>query len=209
MIKISKEQLYIQVEPKIDTKSGKILKIRDLASVICQDKSIKESVLNIEIIYVPENVKSKVVFILDIIEKIQEKHDNVKINVFGNPEILINIEDDKKSYNIFQYLKILLICIILSVGAALAIIYFHRDVNMEEVHKAIYYLIVGKTNERPLILQIPYSIGLGIGMATFFNHISKKKWKKEPSPLDIEMYMYNKNINEYVLDKTKHIKQRK
>ncbi len=100
-------------------------------------------------------------------------------------------------------MKVSLVCIILFLGAGLAIINFHEDVNIENSFKTFHYLITGEFSERPLLLQISYSIGIGVGMITFFNHVFKKKWKKEPSPLDVEMYFYQKNIDEYIIDNAK------
>jgi stage V sporulation protein AA len=76
---------------------------------------------------------------------------------------------------------------------------FHEDVSMQAVHQKIYYLITGKTNEYPLLLQVPYSIGLGLGMVLFFNHLFRKKFNEEPSPLDVEMFNYQQDLDQYVV----------
>ena len=44
---------------------------------------------------------------------------------------------------------------------------FHADVSMLAVHQRIYELMTGKKVDHPLILQIPYSIGIGAGMVHF------------------------------------------
>lgn len=203
MIIIHKEQVYIQLEPKINIEPNQLVKLNDLATVVCLDKNLQESLLDINILKTPSEKRSIVISVIDIIKKIKQKHNNIDIVVFGNPEILVNIREKFNSPNIFQFIKIAIVCIILAIGAATAIIYFHEDVNMKEVHKQIFYLITGETSEKPLILQVPYSLGIGLGIATFFNHLFKKKWKKEPSPLDIEMYLYSKNIDDYILDESK------
>lgn len=204
MIRIDKEQVFLQLEPKIDAKPGQILRILDVASVFCQDSNLTEEIQKIKILKVPDNQKSKVIFVLDIIKLIQENQNNVDMVVFGNPEILVDINVNKDYIGILIFFKIMIICIVLAIGAGLAIINFHEDVSMVESHRLVYYLVTGERVERPLILQIPYSLGIGIGMSVFFNHVFKKKWKKEPSPLEVEMYMYGKNMDDYILDKTKH-----
>ena len=50
---------------------------------------------------------------------------------------------------------------------------FHEDVSMREVHIALYEIITGERNEYPYLLQIPYSIGLGLGMIVFLITSSK------------------------------------
>lgn len=36
-------------------------------------------------------------------------------------------------------------------------------------------------------------------MVLFFNHIFKKKFNEEPNPLEVEMFMYQENVNTYVI----------
>ncbi|MNP77793.1 hypothetical protein D3C76_1752930 [compost metagenome] len=36
-------------------------------------------------------------------------------------------------------------------------------------------------------------------MVVFFNHLFKKKWNEEPTPLEVEMFLYQKNIDHYVV----------
>lgn len=151
--------------------------------------------------------KNQVISLLSIIKKIKNHEENVDLVVYGSPEILIDIKDNKNEINILKYFKVGFVSILLFFGAAIAIINFHDDVNMEYSLGTINYVITGEKEVNPLYLKIPYSLGLGVGMVTFFNRVLKKKKKNEPSPLDLEMYTYKKNIDDYILDVTKHNKK--
>ena len=83
--------------------------------------------------------------------------------------------------------------------ATLAIIYFHEDVSMQQVHQRLYYMITGEFNAQPLLFQIPYSLGLGLGMVLFFNHVFQKRINEEPSPLEVEMFQYQQSLDQYVI----------
>lgn len=133
-----------------------------------------------------------------MIKKIESEHENITISTFGADEVLvdINISDSNK---FLQLIKVFVISLILFIGAGLAIINFHADVNMEKSHKIIYYLITGEKTDKPLTLQISYSLGIGIGMVIFLNQFGKKG-KKEPSPLEIEMYKFKKDIDDYKMN---------
>lgn len=198
------EQIFIHLEPKINVIPNQDIKIRDIASILCESTEIEEKILNIVIHKSSNNTKSEVIPVLKIVKRVKEEIKNSELIVFGGPEILINISDNKDINPIFEFIKIFMVSIILFLGAALAIINFHEDVSIEMSFKTFYKIITGNESERPLIIEIPYSLGLGLGMGVFFNHMVKKKWKKEPSPLEVEMHMYSKNIDEYVLDTTKH-----
>ncbi|WP_370458030.1 stage V sporulation protein AA [Thalassobacillus sp. CUG 92003] len=90
------------------------------------------------------------------------------------------------------------IWILLFVGAAMAIMNFHYDVSMESVQQKLHFMLTGEEAEHPLWIQVPYSIGLGTGMILFFNHIFKKKFNEEPSPMEIEVFNYQQDLNRYV-----------
>ncbi|MNP79175.1 hypothetical protein D3C76_1769570 [compost metagenome] len=36
-------------------------------------------------------------------------------------------------------------------------------------------------------------------MAVFFNHLFKKKWNEEPTPLEVEMFLYQQNVDKFVV----------
>src|SRR5699024_8661071 len=94
-------------------------------------------------------------------------------------------------YVIFVYLVLLLV-------SELTINNFHYDVSMQDVQQKLHYLITGKKNDFPLWIQVPYSFGLGIGMLLFFNHWFKKRFNDEPSPLEVELFNYQQDLNHYV-----------
>jgi len=88
--------------------------------------------------------------------------------------------------------------LILFIGAAMTIINFHYDVSMQEVHQKIHFMFTGTYAKYPLFLQIPYSIGLGIGIVLFLNHWFNKRFNEEPSPLELELFQYKNKVNEYI-----------
>lgn len=70
---------------------------------------------------------------------------------------------------------------------------------MQRVHRHLYEMVTGQAVDKPLLLQIPYSLGLGIGMILFFNHWFRKRINEEPSPLEVEMFNYQQSIDQYVI----------
>lgn len=70
---------------------------------------------------------------------------------------------------------------------------------MRDVHLRIYTMITGDEVPQPLLFQIPYSIGLGLGMILFFNHFFRKRLNEEPSPLEVEMFNYQQDLDNYLI----------
>ena len=77
---------------------------------------------------------------------------------------------------------------------------FHSDAEMPKIFQNYYTIFFGESTTSPLILEIPYTIGLGTGIILFFNHFSKKYITKDPTPIEIEMTTYDKETNASIID---------
>lgn len=197
----------MQLKETLSVTPGKKVYIQDVANLLGDKKTI-DLLMNTEILETSnESGEHTVLSVLEIIEKISKKSPDIDFFPIGDPKILIRVCDQPKKENkAFTLLKLILVCMILSVGTGLALMNFHADVNMGEAHKQLYKMLTGLDEERPLILQIPYSFGIGLGMAVFFNHMIPKKYSDDPSPMEIEMYSYRKNVDEYLLENEKDTK---
>lgn len=194
----------MQVEPKITATPGQTIKIRDIASIFCTDKSVEKAIIELKVHEITGKKLNDVIPVLRIINVIYGYDKTIDLTVMGETEILVDVQGDTNESKITDIIKTALVCFILFLGAGLAIVNFHADVNMDQSLQIIYHMVTGEENRKPLIMLIPYSIGIGTGMSVFFNHVFQKKWKKEPSPLEVEMFMFEKNIDDFILDKTKH-----
>jgi stage V sporulation protein AA len=117
------------------------------------------------------------------------------VQTIGASQTIVEILYEKKK---LSPLLFSVVWLLLFIGAGLAIMNFHEDVSMQQVHQRIYKIVTGKSNEQPLLLQIPYSLGLGLGMVLFFNHLFKKRINEEPSPLEVEIFNYQLDVDQYV-----------
>lgn len=180
----------LKVSPTYEVKLGDVAQLAGDSSVV--------ELLQNEIVYkITAHDKTHVVIdVMKVIEIIQQKASHVQINLLGSGQILVEIiYEKKKAHPIFFGL----VWLLLFIGAALAIIYFHEDVSMQQVHQRLYYMITGEFNAQPLLFQIPYSVGLGLGMVLFFNHVFQKRINEEPSPLEVEMFQYQQSLDQYVI----------
>ena len=44
------------------------------------------------------------------------------------------------------------------------------------------------------MLEVSYSIGIIIGILVFFNHFGKKRFTVDPTPLEVQMRLYENDI---------------
>lgn len=139
--------------------------------------------------------KVQVIEAFTIIQLMQKVDPTIDVQLLGASQSIIY---EQKQNNKPKILLMLFVWLLLFVGSAMAIMNFHYDVSMQRVHQRLHYLFTGEDTDYPLWLQIPYSIGLGLGMVLFFNHLFKKKFNEEPSPMEIEIHKYQQDIDQYV-----------
>jgi len=202
--------LYLRLKRRISIRQQDCVKLSDAAHILVDDKEIDGQLS--ELILYKHNVKDGnrvVIDLLQIIAIVKKRWPTMSIDVYGDPQVLVMVSSDEKKPN---YILLVVCWLLLFFGSGLALMNFHSDVNMKDTHIRIVELITGKHEDHPLWFQIPYSIGVGAGMILFFNHIFRKKFNEEPNPLEVEMYMYQENVNTYVIaeeirnrqDKQKH-----
>ncbi len=133
---------------------------------------------------------------MKVITEIAKLDSTIEVQLLGPSQTIVEVVFKKKK--VFIYLICISLVVIIFWFHA-TIMNFHEDVSMQVVHQRIYRMITGKSEEKPLLFQIPYSIGLGLGMIIFFNHVFKKRLNEEPSPLEVEMFNYQQDLDQYVI----------
>ena len=195
------ECVYIRLKYRAKILPNHPIRLSDIANIIGTDE-VKEKVGSL---ILGEFSKDKNVFILDVTDVLQtifQHFPEMKMDTYGPTQTIVEVERKKKKVS---NLLFILVWIVLFIGAGFAIMNFHEDVSMRELHERLYYMITGKHSANPLVFQIPYSFGLGLGMILFFNHIFKKRLNDEPSPMEVEMFNYQQDLDQYIImNENKH-----
>jgi len=67
------------------------------------------------------------------------------------------------------------------------------------VFQKVYGLITGEKPQGFTILELSYSVGLAVGIIVFFNHFAKWKINTDPTPLEVEMRLYEENLDKALI----------
>lgn len=193
---MNRQEVYLRLRNKITIPpSKKVILLGEVAQLIAPIP-LERSLREMPVQSIDRNQGNLyVIDAIHLIRKIRENYPDLIPHLVGSEETLIEMKEDSKKR--FPFVRFMIVWILLFFGSGLAIMNFHTDVSMGEVHERIYYLLTGKVNHHPYLLQIPYSIGIGIGMLLFFNHFFRKKFNEEPSPLELEVYLYQENVEKY------------
>lgn len=187
--------VYLRMRHRIQATPSQLIRIGDVAQIVAS-KDARTMVGELPIHQVESKDKKLIVVdIMKVIYAVNSSFPSFEVQTMGAPQTIVEVYFHKQK---FRPLLFVLVWILLFVGAGLAIMNFHEDVSMQEVHQKLHKIITGEENPKPLLLQIPYSIGLGLGMILFFNHLFKKRINEEPSPLEIEMFNYQQDLDHYV-----------
>jgi stage V sporulation protein AA len=62
-----------------------------------------------------------------------------------------------------------------------------------------YEFVTGNKSSGFTILEVSYSLGLLIGIVVFYNHLGKKKLSFEPTPIEVSMKSYEREMDEAIV----------
>lgn len=188
--------IYLRMRNRVHVQKNQQVRLKDVAKFIGDDKQVKKIEEEVLLTVTHEDKNIIIIDLVQVIEAIQAIDPSIEIQTFGPSQTIIEVIYEKQKVSFLAFTAVWLL---LFLGAGMTIMNFHVDVSMGEVHQKLFTLITGREDRKPLLIQIPYSFGLGIGMILFFNHFFKKRFNEEPSPLEVEMFNYQQDLDQYVI----------
>ncbi len=189
--------VYVRMRRRAVVLPKSVVTLGDVARLVAAER-LAERLKNLPLHRVSEKDGNLLLIdMLQVVKAIREAEPGMIIETFGEPHVLLEISHA----GAVKPRKLLLVVawLLLFFGSGMAMMNFHADVNMPAVQRRITELITGRSGQHPWLFQIPYSIGVGMGMLLFFNRIFRKRLNDEPNPLEVEMFMYQENLNHYVI----------
>jgi stage V sporulation protein AA len=188
--------VYVRMRHRVQVRPDEVVKMKHIAKIL-GSLSVVQTLEETDLLQVTDEDNNIIIVdLVHMIKEIREQYPNVDIQAVGPAQTIIEVIYEKKKVSWILFIAVWLL---LFVGAAITIMNFHADVSMQTVHQKLFKIITGKDDSKPLLIQIPYSFGLGLGMILFFNHFFKKRFNEEPSPLEVEMFNYQQDLDQYVI----------
>lgn len=192
--------VYIKLEQKTQLMKPDVT-VGDLGTVFCKDLNVQSYVKTIQL-HKFLNVKSTaknpnrvIISVLQVVKLIQEKYPGYTVINLGEADAVVELVKVKKQKNIFMWIKVILICLICFFGTAFTIIAFHNDIGITAVFAKFYENVTGNESRGFSVLEVSYTVGLASGMCIFFNHIGGRRLTKDPTPIEVEMRIYEDEVN--------------
>jgi len=193
--------IYIKTVKKASIIKKRTVNVRDIADVYAPS-NLKSKIESVNVMNINhEEKRNYLVSSIDVIKVIAKQFPDCSINMVGEIDTIVQYEPQAPKENkLWLFIKIAFIVLVLFAGAATAIMSFHTDAQIPEILENYYFIFFGEKVERPYIIEIPYSIGLAVGIIVFYNHIFKWHITDDPTPLEVEMTTYEEDVDKCEID---------
>lgn len=196
--------VYIKMEQKIQVTKPDVT-VADLGTVFCTDKNVQNYVRVLQIYKFsnkcmegresPKNPNRVIISVMQIIRMIQDKYPNYTVINLGEADCVVELVKVSKYKGMRVWIKVVLVCFICFFGTAFTIMAFHNDIGITGVFSQFYENITGTQSNGFTVLEWSYTVGLAAGMCIFFNHIGGRRITKDPTPIEVEMRIYEDEVN--------------
>jgi stage V sporulation protein AA len=192
--------IYIKAEQNVELQSPDVY-VKDIGKLTCSDDAILAKVKAIKLHHFKDGEeKRQVLSILKVIEEIEKVCPNVSVESIGETDVLLEYIDVNKHKGFVQWAKLAFVALISFFGTAFTIMAFHNDIGINAVFEKVYEMVMGQPSDGYSILELSYSIGLAVGITLFFNHIGGRRITKDPTPIEVEMRSYERDVNTALIE---------
>ena len=194
-----RKTLYLKLERCVETQKT-VIRLGDLGKLVCADSGILEKAKTVKICsFSDRHQKRCVISVMRILEELQKLQPSVEVQNIGETEVIVERAAEKER-GLLAWLKTAFVCLICFFGPAFTIMAFHNDIGIGNVFGKIYEMATGRAADGVTILEISYSIGLAAGIILFFNHVGGRRITKDPTPIEVEMRIYEDQVNSALVE---------
>ena len=192
--------IYIKAEQNAEMQSADVY-LKDIAKLVCSDAQVLAKVKAIKLYHFKENgPKRQVISLLKVIEEIDKVCPGADVQSIGEPTVMIDYINVNKHKGPIQTIKLIFVALVSFFGTSFTIMAFHNDIGINEVFTKLYEMVTGYQGDGYGILELSYSLGLAIGIIVFFNHIGGRRITKDPTPIEVEMRIYEEDVNKALIE---------
>jgi len=197
---MKKGYLYIKID-KNNLTHNKIVYVKDVAKLYSTETDVVDKLYQQIILIIKEDKKSNYIFsILKLIEIINKVYPDIPIVNLGEIDFIIQYEPPKKENKIWEVIKVGFVSCMVFFGAAFTIMSFNEDANVKDVFDTVYQLVMGDDKMGGSVMEIAYAVGLPLGIILFFNHFSKAKLGDDPTPMQVQMRVYEEDLDKTLIE---------
>ena len=194
------DTLYIQTEENVEVHHPHVY-LQDIAKLSCTNSKILNHLRVLPVANLdPDKTGRYVISVMDLINDIQLKEPDLDITHIGEPNFIITYQKEETVNIVIRWCKVIFVCLATFFGAGFSIMTFNNDVDIPALFEQIYIQVTGQPTTGNTVLEISYSIGIGLGILFFFNHFGRMKLTNDPTPMQVQMRLYEDDINTTIIE---------
>jgi len=202
--------IYLKLKKKTSLSGVSQITIKDVSEVVAPPDVAKKleatKVVNIE----KKRKTGYLVSVTDVIKLVKQAYPDATISSLGETDTWVDYAPVHTHESVCaRWLKVAAVTVVLFIGSATAIMSFHNDAEIPKVFQGVYELIFGCKNENPVLIEVPYTIGLALGIMIFFNHAMGRKFTDDPTPIEVQLSIYDTEVSDTVIDIMERAKRKR
>lgn len=187
--------VYLKCDRNVEVQKPDV-QLRELGDVYCRDKAIQAKCRALKVHHFKEGEPKRCVFsTMWLVEQMEEECPGIWVEIIGETDVLLEWVDVNKHKSMGQWMKAVLVSLVSFFGTSFTIMAYHNDSGISEMFTQVYRLAMGQEPGGINVLEITYSIGLAAGIILFFNHIGGRRITSDPTPLEVAMKNYEKDVD--------------
>lgn len=217
MVIFLKHYVYVELEDSVQA-FEKNVRVSDIATVWTEDSVLAAKIKNL-VLYrfeaQPSGKKKKgfkdssaepsqkqVISLLWLTRSVLSNFPECIVIPHGESDCVVELVEPSKKDGKNTWVKkskVFFVSLICLFGGAFSIMAFHNDISITNIFMQFYELVTGNESSGFTILEISYSVGLLVGILVFYNHIGKRKISSEPTPIEVAMRNYERDMDEAIV----------
>lgn len=197
---MANQVLYMKLDQKVEITQEDVF-LKDIGKFVCNDTNLLNKVKAMKIYSFRKGKPLRqVIGVLKIVEMLQGIAPNIEVVNLGETDVILEQIQSVHQQNKMRFWKILLVALVCFFGTFFTIMAFHNDIGINKMFGSLYQLITGQASDGFTVLEVFYSIGLATGIIVFFNHIGPRRITKDPTPVEVEMRLYEDDVNTSLIE---------
>ena len=175
--------IYIQLSNRAKVTMGQTLQVGDAAKVLAPSGTEKLA------LPCPEREGVWKLQAIDVARVVQAAHPQEDVTLMGADVCYVH-RVKENGRDLTRPLRTAAAFIILCLGSALGLAWFHSDVDMPHAQAAVYQAITGEEPRDMRLITIPYVIGVTLGVAVFYALPARSA----TTPLEVKLTAYQEDM---------------
>ncbi|MCD8053061.1 MAG: stage V sporulation protein AA [Lachnospiraceae bacterium] len=192
--------LYVKLTATASVREKEI-RLGQVAELWCQPEEMQAYWEGLLLQTVEAGKKKRYVWsALDILERIHRENQEVDVRFLGAEDVVVDCRRTPDKTSLWSRLQTAAVGLVAFVGGGFAIMTFNNDVDVGKIFETIYQRVMHEASNGRTVLEASYSLGLFLGIVLFFNHLAGWKLTEDPTPLEVQMRQYEKDVAEAIVD---------